>query len=170
MQRLALLLAVTALALPPAALGGARREAALPLQGVLISGKSLAGVALGDSRADVLAAWGSRFTACGGCDLTTWYFTYPRMPVGAGVMFDAGGQVVAVFTLGQPLGWKTQEGLKLGADVHDLTAMYDAPSMAYKACVGFSALSVRRGGVVTSILTQAEQVFALTVPKRTVCI
>jgi hypothetical protein len=172
MARAALLLAASLLLLPATAAARPGRQAFLPAHGVLIAGKSLAGVGLGASQADVLAAWGTRYDVCDGCKLTTWTFLYATAPVGAAVMFDRTGHAVAVFTLGQPLGWRTKEGLQLGMDVHDIVAMYDAPSMDYKACVGFSALSVRQGRVVTSILTQAEQVygFALTVPEQTVCL
>jgi len=79
--------------------------------------------------------------------------------------------VVAVFTLGQPPGWRTQKGLWVGADIHSMVAKYDVPSMAYRACVGYSALSFGDGSVVTSIYTQAESVygFALTLRGEPVC-
>ena len=50
--------------------------------------------------------------------------------------------------------------------------MYPAPQMDWKACIGYSALSLRRGSAVTSIYTQAENVygFALTAPGRPICI
>jgi hypothetical protein len=172
MLRAALILTVSLLLLPATGAAQQGREAVLPPHGVLIAGKSLAGVGLGATQSDVLAAWGPRHEVCDSCKLTTWTYVYATVPVGAAVVFDKTGHAVAVFTLGQPLGWRTREGLQLGADVHDLAAMYDAPSMDYKACIGFSALSMRQGRVVTSILTQAEQVygFALTVPEQTVCL
>ena len=50
--------------------------------------------------------------------------------------------------------------------------MYPAPQMDWKACIGYSALSLRQGAAVTSIYTQAENVygFALTAPGRPICI
>jgi len=172
MGRLGLLLAVLLLAAPAAALAGGRQQAALPLRGVLVSGHSLGGVSLGDSPADVEATWGSDYTICTTCTLTTWYFTYPSKPVGAAVIFDKSDEVVAVFTLGTPFGWRTEKGLPLGAEIHSLTEMYPTPEMAYRACIGYSALSQRQGATVTSIYTQAESVygFALTAPGRPVCL
>src|SRR6185437_8160511 len=73
---------------------------AFPRQGVLVSGRSLAGVRLGDTTAQVRAMWGGHFTRCSGCKPAMWFYTYPPPsdPVGAGVQF-ANGRVVAVFTL-----------------------------------------------------------------------
>jgi hypothetical protein len=150
---------------------GTRSAAALPARGVLVAATSLAGVRLGDSPAAVELAWGKSHTSCNGCRLRTWLFVYPDKPVGAAVTFDAAGRAVAVFTLGQTLGWHTQKGLWVGADIHSVAAKYDAPSMDYRACIGYSALSVTRGGVVTSIYTQGESVygFALTARGQPVC-
>lgn len=172
MVRLAALTAVCLLAAPAAALAGQHREAALPVRGMLISGQSLGGVSLGDSPADVEATWGTDYTVCTTCTQTTWYFTYPTKPVGAAVIFDKTDRAIAVFTLGTPFGWRSEKGLPLGDDVHSLTALYPAPQMAWKSCIGYSALSARRGTTVTSIYTQAEVVygFALTVPGRSVCV
>jgi len=173
MGRLALLLGVLLpLAAPAAALAGGHQQAALPIRGLLISGQSLGGISLGDTPADVEATWGTSYKVCETCTLTTWYFVYPTKPVGAAVVFSKDDEVVSVFTLGTPFGWRTEKGLQLGAEIHDLTAMYPAPQMAWKACIGYSALSQRQGSTVTSIYTQAEVVygFALTTPGRPVCL
>jgi hypothetical protein len=172
MGRLAVLVSVVALAAPVAALAGGVRQAALPVKGVLVSGHSLGGISLGDTPADVEATWGTAYSVCKGCTLTTWYYTYATRPVGAGVVFDRTDHVVAVFTLGSPFGWRTEKGLPLGQDIHELTALYPAPRMDYRACIGYSALSQRQGSTVTSIYTQAEVVygFALTAPGRPVCL
>jgi len=148
-----------------------RHEALLPERGVLVGGVSLAGVRLGDSPAAVELAWGTNHTSCSGCRLRTWLFVYPDRPVGAAVTFDRAGRAVAVFTLGQTLGWRTQKGLWVGAEIHSFTAKYDASSMEFKECVGYRALSTRDGDVVTSIYTQAESVygFALTSRGQPVC-
>jgi hypothetical protein len=164
---LALMFASAALAEP----SGSRSAAALPARGLLVAGTSLAGVRLGDSPAAVELVWGKDHTTCSGCPLRTWLFLYWDRPVGAAVTFDAASRAVAVFTLGQPLGWRTQKGLWVGTEIHGLTAKYDTPSMSYKACIGYSALSVTEGDVVTSIYTQAESVygFALTQRGQPVC-
>jgi hypothetical protein len=151
--------------------GTDRHEALLPQRGVLIGGVSLAGVRLGDSPAAVELVWGTNHSSCDECRLRTWFFLYPDRPVGAAVTFDAAGRAIAVFTLGQPLGWRTQNGLWVGAEIHTLSAKYDTPSMGYRHCIGYTALSTRRGEVVTSIYTQAENVygFALTLRGGPVC-
>jgi hypothetical protein len=148
-----------------------RHEVLLPARGVLVGGVSLAGVRLGDSPAAVELAWGTRHTTCNGCHSRTWLFVYPDRPVGAAVTFDSGGRAVAVFTLGQTLGWRTEKGLWVGAEIHSFTAKYDAPNMKFTHCIGYAALSTRGGDVVTSIYTQAESVygFALTLRGRPVC-
>lgn len=148
-----------------------RNEGILPERGLLVGGASLGGVRIGDPPAAVEQAWGTVHTSCSGCRLRTWLFFYPDRPVGAGVSFDAAGHAVAIFTLGQPPGWHTQSGLWLGAEIHTLTAKYDAPSMGYRDCAGYVALSMRHGDVVTSIYTQAEEVygFALTQRGEPVC-
>ena len=72
---------------------------------MLVSGRSLAGVRLGDTMEQVRERWGGHFTRCGGCKPAMWFYLYPPPsdPVGAGVQF-ANGRVVAVFTLGSPIG------------------------------------------------------------------
>jgi hypothetical protein len=163
---------VAFLACTSTAVGGtSHNEALLPARGVLVAGASLAGVRLGDSPAAVELAWGTNHTSCGGCRLRTWFFFYPDRTVGAAVSFDADGRAIALFTLGQPLGWHTQSGLWLGAEIHQLTAKYDAPSMGYRDCIGYVALSIRSGDSVTSIYTQADTVygFALTSRGQPVC-
>src|SRR5436309_11514723 len=153
MAKLALLLTICLLAAPCAALAGQHRQAALPIRGVLVSGQSLGGVTLGDTPADVESAWGSDYTTCRTCTLTTWYFTYPTRPVGAAVIFDRTNHAAAVFTLGTPFGWRTEKGLQLGEEIHTLTAMYPAPKMDWKGCMGSSALSLRQGSIGTSRYT-----------------
>lgn len=141
-------------------------EELLPARGVLVDGVSLAGVRLGDTPRDVELAWGTNHTSCQACRLTTWLFVYPDRPVGAAVSFDGAGRAVAVFTLGQPSGWHTAGGLWLGAEIHELTAKYDAPSMGYRDCIGYVAVWARRGNAVTSIYTQADTVYGFALTRR----
>ena len=65
----------------PAGVSLAQRAhvAKLPTDGVFVPGKSLAGVALGDTTADVRAQWGSRYTVCQGCEPTTWFWCIAPM-------------------------------------------------------------------------------------------
>src|SRR3954454_9220030 len=99
MTKLALTLAVLLAAVLPAgslAAGDKGARAALPAKGVLVPGKSLAGVRLGDSEQRVLALWGDDHTACDWCRLETWLYTYDDpIALGAAVSF-ANGRVVAV--------------------------------------------------------------------------
>src|SRR5919199_6053831 len=98
----------------------------LPQAGVLVPGKSLGGVRLGETPAQVERAWGRFHGTCRGCAHKTWYFTYARFDRhGAGVEFR-NGRVAAVFTLWQPTGWRTSNGLTLGAAATEITRLYGA--------------------------------------------
>jgi hypothetical protein len=112
-------------------------HAALPRAGKLVPGASLGGVRLGDTPARVRAVLGGSYGVCRGCATTTWYFTYGRFQQqGLGVEL-AGGRVSAVYTLWQPDGWSTPDGLALGVDQGEVTASH-APLIPV-ACVGYTA-------------------------------
>ena len=66
-------------------------------------------------------------------------------------------------------GWRTQEGLRLGEGIERAQELYGG--LAWKACIGYQALSMRRAGVVTSIYASGESVygFALTRPGDPIC-
>jgi hypothetical protein len=154
-------------ALALSGVANARHEALLPSRGVLVGGVSLADVQLGDTPRAVELAWGTNHMSCGSCRLRTWLFVYPNRPAGAAVAFGRGGRAVAVFTIGQPFGWRTEGGLWVGAKI---TAKHGA-AMDRATCTGYDALSQREGDVVTSIYTHAGSVygFALTLPGQSVC-
>jgi hypothetical protein len=157
------------LALAFAAPAAGSTSAALPQRGVLQPGTSLGGVRLGDTPAVVRARWGSRYSLCGVCRLTTWLFTYrDGGPAGAPGSFRS-GRVAAVFTLGTPLGWRTSKGVRLGDATRTAVDVYGP--MRWSRCIGYGALSMRRTGVVTSIYTAGESIygFALTRPAEPVC-
>jgi hypothetical protein len=148
----------------------------LPLRGVLVPGKSLAGVRLGDSVNTVTSAWGKRYRVCATCNertsgRKTWFYTYltNAQSLGAAVTFGKQGKVVAVFTLGSPAGWRTQEGLQLGEQIDRVQDLYG--TLNWRVCIGYGALSMRKPGIVTSIYTNGEAVygFALTAPTEPVC-
>jgi hypothetical protein len=148
----------------------AAHVAALPRAGVLVAGRSLAGIRLGDSTAKVRAVWGSHFTRC--CSPGTWFYVYPPPsdPVGAAVQFKH-GRVVAVYTLGSPAGWHTENGIRVGQILENPPAV-KGQSPVYLACAGYGAKSTRSSsGAVTSILTQGASVygFALTAPSVSPC-
>jgi hypothetical protein len=122
---LALALAAPAAATPPRA-------------GVFVPGRSLGGLSLGMTQAQVRAAWGSGFGDCRGCALPTWYYTYaPFKPQGAGVQFRR-GWADAIFTLWRPAGWRTRDGLQLGAREEEVTRRYQTLSRV--ECGKYSAL------------------------------
>jgi hypothetical protein len=147
----------------------AKPAPALPRRGVLVTGRSLAGVKLGDTAADVRRLWGKRFAICHGCKPTTWFYTYSvDNPLGAGVKFR-NGRVIAVFTLGSPRGWRSDRGIRVGTLLNPFND--PASTSRWVACAGYGAKSTRTGNAITSILTVGESVygFALTRPSEPVC-
>ncbi len=155
----------------PAVAGAAAhaRVPALPRKGVLVSGRSLAGIKLGDTRADVRARWGGHYTVCDGCKPTTWFYFYETGdPVGAGVRFR-NGRVIAVFTLGMTLGWTSDDGVRVG-EVLD-GGEQPGGKGSWTNCPGYGATSEPSSGAVTSVLTVGSAVygFSLTRPNEPVC-
>jgi hypothetical protein len=148
----------------------------LPLRGVLVPGKALAGVRLGDTVKSVKGRWGTNYRVCNTCNEAksgrkTWFYTYMQdaQSLGAAVTFSKAGKVVAVFTLGSPQGWRTQEGLLLGEQIDRVVDLYG--HLKWRVCIGYGALSMTKPGIVTSIYTNGEAVygFALTAPNEPVC-
>lgn len=155
-------LVALAVALP--ATGGA------PDSEVFAPGKSVAGVELGMTGAQVLAAWGGRHGVCRECPEPTWYFNErPFQPEGTGVVFE-GGRVAHVFTVWQPDGWTTPEGLELGAPAGEIGATYG--ELDERTCAGYSAL-VREDGAAQSVFYAYEDEvwgFGLIAPGRSPCL
>ena len=128
----AVVFAALALAAP-----GVAAAPGLPREGVFVPGRSLAGVSVGMTRAEVREAWGSRLGVCRGCTHATWYFNLrPFEPQGSGVEFRR-GRVARVFTLWRPRGWRTDSGLVLGARSDEIVASY--PDLHTIACPGYTA-------------------------------
>jgi hypothetical protein len=131
--------------------------AAPPRQGVVVPGKSLGGLALGATRADVRAAWGARYGVCRDCRAQTWYFNLrPFEPQGAGVTFRK-GRAVALFTMWSPPGWRTTKGLRIGDPEFRIEAVYG--SLFRVGCGRYSALTLPGRGVTTSFYVVDEQVW-----------
>ena len=142
---------------------------ALPEQGVLLPGRHLGGVELGQTQAAVKARWGSGYRRCAVCRQPTWLYTYRAGgPQGAAVAFR-NGRVDAVFTLGVPRGWRTSRGVRLGDPMEKIQAVYGI--LPWSRCVGYGAVSIRRPNALASINTYGESVygFALTRPGASVC-
>jgi hypothetical protein len=171
----AALVLIVALAIVPAALASPasqqRSTGALPTRGILVVGKSLAGISLGATQTAVKTRWGSRYVNCtkSPCIDPTWLYFYPSgEPVGAGVRFR-NNKAVAIFTLGATPGWKSTEGIKVADPINKLYDFYGTPK--YTKCIGYEAYSLTRNGVVTSFYATSGVVygFAITVPGLTVC-
>lgn len=163
-----LLAAIAGVIAASAAAAPSVRAPQLPRRGELVAGVSLGGIRLGATEAEVREAWGSRFVRCPSCSVLTWYYTYPDDAVGAGVAFRQ-GKVVAVFTLGSPLGRRTREGLGVGELVERVVDIY--PELQARGCVGYSAFTARSPGAVSSVYVFGEVVygFALARPTEPVC-
>jgi hypothetical protein len=171
-KKLACALVLAAALLAPPALAAS----SLPARGVLTPGKSLGGIRIGMTMAQVKATWGTNYKLCPRSQYCpnsktdqVWYFIYERgEPLGAGVRFRH-GRVSAVFTLGSPQGWHTLQGLGVGQQIDKANELYG--QLAWHVCIGYGAMSMRNGNTVTSIYTSGEAVygFALTAPSEPIC-
>lgn len=135
--------------------------------GVLEPGRSLNGLPLGATRAQVRASWGDRFGRCRDCRGETWYFNArPFAPEGAGVEFRD-GRAAAVFTLWSPPGWATSERLVLGDPVARVTDVYGP--LTRRECGGYYAL-VQPGpeGVVTAYYVHRERLWGFAVSRAAI--
>jgi hypothetical protein len=159
----ALTAALAAAALVPSA-------AALPPRaGLVVPGKTLGGLSLGASREQVWTAWGKRYGVCRDCRLETWYFNFtPGYPQGAGVSFRK-GRAVALFTVWGPPGWRTNRGLRIDDPEIRIAGIYGA--LLRVECGNYSALTLRRGRVTTSIYVFNGRVwgFGLSRSEHRVC-
>jgi hypothetical protein len=149
---------VRQLALALAAAGALATAAAAkpPPAGVLLPGRSLGGLRLDMTPAQVRAAWGSDFGRCRSCPRTTWYYNYASFrPKGAGVEFRA-GRVAAVFTLWAPASWHTPGRLRIGDPAARVTGLYGA--LPQVRCGGYDALTMH-GRTTTSFYIREDKVW-----------
>lgn len=147
----------------PAAAGPPNRAAFLP-------GKSLGGVSLGMTKRQVLAAWGARHGVCTECPRETWYYNYePFTPQGVGVAFE-GDRVAHVFTVWRPAGWKTPQGLALGAPVSEVSRHYG--SLDRRECTFYYALlePSKRAQSVFYVFRDRVWGFGLIKPNASPCL
>jgi hypothetical protein len=132
--------------------------AAPPGAGVLVPGQSLGGIRLGETKPAVEASWGRAYGVCRGCERETWYFNYYAFqPRGAAVEWRQ-GRAIAVFTIYQPLGWRTAKGLSLGDPVQRLTALYGP--LPRVDCKGYSAFTIRGRRVTTTFYVLRDRLWA----------
>ena len=171
----ALLLSL-ALALTPHAYAQNARASKLPAHGIFFVGVKLAGVKLGFTQTQVTTVLGKNYTLCTPansgnlCKEPVMLYEYARgEPLGLAVRLHK-GKVGAVFTLGAVPGWKTVEGLKIYDAVTNIYKLYPAAT-TYTKCVGFEALSMKKGSVTSSFYTASGVVygFALTAATEKVC-
>jgi hypothetical protein len=143
--------------------------AAPPGAGVLVPGRSLGGIELGATKAHVERRWGRAYGVCRGCARETWYFNYYAFqPRGAGVEWR-NGRAAALFTVYQPLGWRTEKDLALGDPAERVTALYGPLEVV--GCRGYSAY-VRRGRQATTafyVLGDRLWAFGLSRPGVPLC-
>jgi hypothetical protein len=150
MRRMLVVVAALVLAAPAAS--------APPRKGLFVPGRSLGGLRLGMTPAQVRAAWGSSFGRCRGCPQPTWYYTYRRYhPHGAAVEFRR-GRVGAIYTLWAPTNWKTTKGLYIGDNVDRVPGLYG--QLATTNCPGnYSALTIPTPGGVNALYVVNEKIF-----------
>ena len=164
-RRLAALALVAAVAGWPPAAGAAPPDA-----GVFVPGRSLGGIFLGASRADVVAAWGAAFGRCRGCSTETLYFNrFAFRPDGVAVALRA-GKVVAVFTLWAPAGWRTAQGLRVDEPLLRLEATYRPLRLV--RCAGYEAYLLPGSAPRSVVYVLDERVwgFALLAEGHPVCL
>ncbi len=143
--------------------------AGLPKQGVLVPGTSLAGLRLGATPAQVRGTLGGHFGRCQDCTQPTWYYNYaPFEPQGFAVSFR-GGRVNSLYTIWSPAGWRTREGLLIGADAPQLTTTYGR--LMHVPCGAYSAYLKRTTTATTEIYVFEERVwgFGLSSAGAPVC-
>jgi hypothetical protein len=143
--------------------------AAPPEAGVLVPGRSLGGIQLGTTEAEVERRWGRAYGICRDCERTTWYFNYfAFQPRGAGVELR-NGRVAAVFTLYQPLSWRTSRGVALGDSETRVTSVYGA--LPRRQCAGYSVLMLPGRDATTAfyVLDSRLWAFGLSRPGVPVC-
>ena len=137
------LVAATVLALALGLALSAPAAAGLPKAGVLVPGRSLGGVRIGETQHAVRAALGSFYGKCRGCPGRTWYFTYGPFDKHGLAVELTHARVSAVYTLWRPAGWHAPHELGFGSSalaVHNL-----ADAVHTVTCHGYDAL-VRDSG------------------------
>jgi hypothetical protein len=138
----------------------------LPQPGILVPGKSLGGIRLGETRPQVERAWGRFHGTCRGCARTTWYFTYARFDRhGAAVEFR-NGRVAAVWTLWQPAGWRTSKGLVLGSAAAQITTFYG--TLPKFRCRTYDVYTQTRGRTVTAFYVVGDVLWGFGLMRRQV--
>ncbi len=152
--------AALAFALPAAA--------APPGAGVLVPGRSLGGLELGATKAEVEKSWGRAYGVCRSCPRETWYFNYYAFqPRGAAVEWR-NGRAVGLFTIYQPLGWRTPKGLALNDPASRITGLYGP--LRTIGCDGYSVLTLAGRNVTTAFFVLGDRLWAFGLSRPSVAL
>ena len=152
--------AALAFALPAAA--------APPGAGVLVPGRSLGGLELGATKAEVEKNWGRAYGVCRSCPRETWYFNYYAFqPRGAAVEWR-NGRAVGLFTIYQPLGWRTPKGLALNDPASRITGLYGP--LRTIGCDGYSVLTLAGRNVTTAFFVLSDRLWAFGLSRPSVAL
>jgi hypothetical protein len=144
-------------------------DGAPPRSGLVVPGRSLGGLRLGATQAQVRAHWGSQYGRCRGCPAPTWYFSYRRFePQGAGVTFRD-GRAIALFTLWSPPDWRTNRGVAIGDSPARVAGIYG--TLLRTPCTNYYALTIPSKRATTAIYVFDDQVwgFALLARGQRIC-
>lgn len=106
----------------------------LPKAGTLEIGRSLGGIHLGETRAQVRATLGRFYGVCDVCTTPTWYFTYGKWSRSGLAVELQGGRVSAVYTVWEPPGWHAGR-LALGAPRGEVEGTVPVVCPGYDALV-----------------------------------
>ena len=127
-----------------------------PPAGVLVPGRSLGGLRLGMTPAQVRASWGGYHGRCRNCSHPTWYYNYTAFtPQGAGVEFRD-GRAAAIFTLWAPTGWHTAKRLAIGDPETRVTQLYGALPESH--CDFYDAITIP-GSTTTAFYIRDDKVY-----------
>ena len=125
---------------------------------MLVPGRSLGGLELGTTKPEVERRWGRAYGVCLGCARETWYFNYYAFqPRGAGVEWRS-GRVAAVFTLYQPLGWRTTKGLELDDHVSRIRGTHGP--LPRTECPGYTVHTLAGRNAVTAFYVLGDRLWA----------
>jgi len=68
-----------------------------------------------------------------------------------------------------PTGWRTAEGVLVGEQIDKVVRLYG--TLGWQRCIGYGAMTMRKGNIVTSIYTTGQAVygFAITASAEPIC-
>ena len=126
---------------------------------MLVPGRSLGGIELGATKAEVERRWGRAYGVCRGCATETWYFNYfAFQPRGAGVELREGPRRGRVHALPAP-------GLADDAAASRWATRWRASRSVYGAlvrreCGGYAVLVLPGRGATTAFYVLDDRLWA----------